>query len=50
MKLYTENYPAPNPRKVHIYLAEKGITNVERVHTKMAAKPGLAEKRLSNTA
>ena len=25
MKLYTENYPAPNPRKVHIYLAEKGI-------------------------
>ena len=34
MKLYTENYPAPNPRKVHIYLAEKGLT-VERVHTKM---------------
>src|SRR5436190_1138086 len=34
MKLYTENYPAPNPRKVHIYLAEKGIA-VERVHTKM---------------
>lgn len=35
MKLYTENYPAPNPRKVHIYLAEKGINSVERVHTKM---------------
>jgi glutathione S-transferase len=34
VKLYTENYPAPNPRKVHIYLAEKGLT-VERVHTKM---------------
>lgn len=34
MKLYTENYPAPNPRKVHIYLAEKGI-EVERVHTRM---------------
>lgn len=34
MKLYTENYPAPNPRKVHIYLAEKGL-NVDRVHTKM---------------
>src|SRR6201995_3478051 len=38
MKLYTENYPAPNPRKVHIYLAEKGIANVERVHTKMAER------------
>ena len=38
MKLYTENYPAPNPRKVHIYLAEKGIDGVERVHTKMAAR------------
>ncbi len=35
MKLYTENYPAPNPRKVHIYLAEKGIASVERVHTSM---------------
>src|SRR3954469_5735316 len=35
MKLYTENYPAPNPRKVHIYLAEKGIETVERVHTRM---------------
>jgi glutathione S-transferase len=35
MKLYTENYPAPNPRKVHIFLAEKGIDNVERIHTKM---------------
>ncbi len=35
MKLYTENYPAPNPRKVHIYLAEKGIEGVEWVHTKM---------------
>jgi len=34
MKLYTENYPAPNPRKVHIYLAEKGI-GIERVHVKM---------------
>jgi glutathione S-transferase len=25
MKLYNENNPAPNPRKVRIYLAEKGI-------------------------
>ena len=37
MKLYSENYPAPNPRKVHIYLAEKGLT-VDRVHTKMAER------------
>jgi glutathione S-transferase len=38
MKLYTENYPAPNPRKVHIYLDEKGIKNVERIHTRMAER------------
>ncbi|HJW39904.1 MAG TPA: glutathione S-transferase family protein [Rhizomicrobium sp.] len=39
MKLYTENYPAPNPRKVHIYLAEKGLSDtVGRVHTKMAER------------
>jgi len=37
VKLYTENYPAPNPRKVHIYLAEKGLT-LDRVHTKMAER------------
>ena len=37
MKLYTENYPAPNPRKVHIYLAEKGLS-VDRVHTKMTER------------
>ena len=37
MKLYSENYPAPNPRKVHIYLAEKGLT-VERVHIKMTER------------
>ncbi len=37
MKLYTENYPAPNPRKVHIYLAEKGLS-VDRVHTRMAER------------
>ena len=34
MKLYNENYPAPNPRKVRIYLAEKGL-NVELVHVSM---------------
>jgi glutathione S-transferase len=32
MKLYSENNPAPNPRKVRIFLAEKGITvPIERV-------------------
>jgi glutathione S-transferase len=30
MKLYNENNPAPNPRKVRIYLAEKGLA-VEQV-------------------
>ena len=34
MKLYNENYPAPNPRKVRIYLAEKGLS-VESVHVSM---------------
>jgi len=28
MKLYTENYPAPNPRKVRMYLAEKGLLDI----------------------
>lgn len=32
MKLYDENMPAPNPRKVRMFLAEKGITvPLERV-------------------
>jgi glutathione S-transferase len=30
LKLYNENNPAPNPRKVRIYLAEKGLA-VEQV-------------------
>jgi glutathione S-transferase len=34
VKLYNENYPAPNPRKVRIYLAEKGLS-VELVHVPM---------------
>ena len=39
MKLYTENYPAPNPRKVHMYLAEKGLgALVEMVRTPMAER------------
>ncbi len=32
MKLYNDDNPAPNPRKVRIYLAEKGLTvETERV-------------------
>ncbi len=34
MKLYNENYPAPNPRKVRVFLAEKGLS-VELVHVPM---------------
>lgn len=34
MKLYNENYPAPNPRKVRIHLAEKGLS-AELVHVSM---------------
>jgi len=34
MKLYDENMPAPNPRKVRIFLAEKGI-EVPRERVKM---------------
>jgi glutathione S-transferase len=34
MKLYNENYPAPNPRKVRIFLAEKQLS-VELVHVPM---------------
>jgi glutathione S-transferase len=34
MKLYNENMPAPNPRRVRIYLAEKGI-DVPLVHVDM---------------
>jgi glutathione S-transferase len=34
MKFYNEANPAPNPRKVRIYLAEKGI-EIPRVHVSM---------------
>ena len=37
MILYNENYPAPNPRKVRIFLAEKGL-QVELVHVPMAQR------------
>jgi glutathione S-transferase len=34
MKLYNEHNPAPNPRRVRIFLAEKGIT-IAQVHVPM---------------
>jgi glutathione S-transferase len=34
MKLYNENNPAPNPRRVRIYMAEKGIS-IPCVHVPM---------------
>jgi glutathione S-transferase len=34
MKLYNEHNPAPNPRRVRIFLAEKGLT-LELVHVPM---------------
>jgi glutathione S-transferase len=37
MILYNENYPAPNPRKVRIFLAEKGL-QLELVHVPMAQR------------
>ena len=49
MKLHTENYPAPNPRKVHIYLAEKGLT-VERVHTRMQERQHKAPEFLKKNS
>jgi len=50
LKLYTENYPAPNPRKVHIYLADKGIHDVERVHTRMMERMHKAPEFLAKNS
>ena len=37
MKFYNEDNPAPNPRKVRIFLAEKGI-EIPRVHVRMVKR------------
>lgn len=37
MRLYNENYPAPNPRKVRIFLAEKGL-KIDIEHVSMASR------------
>jgi glutathione S-transferase len=45
MKFYNEGNPAPNPRKVRIFLAEKGI-EIPRVHVKIMKREHKAPKFL----
>lgn len=49
MKLYNEHYPAPNPRKVRIFLAEKGIA-VDLVHVPMRERAHKAPEFLTKNA
>ena len=49
MKLYNENYPAPNPRKVRIFLAEKGI-GIDLVHVPMAQRAHKAAEFLAKNS
>jgi glutathione S-transferase len=49
MKLYGENNPAPNPRKVRIFLAEKGI-EVEQVRVKMRERAHKAPEFLAKNS
>ena len=49
MKLYNENYPAPNPRKVRIFLAEKGLS-VDLVHVPMRERAHKAPEFLAKNA
>jgi len=49
MKLYNENYPAPNPRKVRIFLAEKGIS-LDLVHVPMAQRAHKAGEFLAKNS
>ena len=49
MKLYNENYPAPNPRKVRIFLAEKGLS-VDLVHVPMRERAHKAAEFLAKNA
>ncbi len=52
MKLYDENMPAPNPRRVRIFLAEKGIAvprqrvaMMKREHKRRTSWPGIRSAR-----
>src|SRR5437868_7866989 len=49
MKLYDEHYPAPNPRKVRIFLAEKGLT-VDLVHVPMRERAHKAAEFMQKNA
>ena len=49
MKLYNENYPAPNPRKVRIFAAEKGLT-LDLVHVPMRERAHKAAGFLEKNA
>jgi glutathione S-transferase len=49
MKLYNENYPAPNPRKVRIFLAEKGL-HVDLVHVPMKDRAHKSPEFLSKNS
>jgi glutathione S-transferase len=49
MKLYNENYPAPNPRKVRMFLAEKGLT-VDLVHVPMRERAHKAPEFLARNS
>jgi glutathione S-transferase len=49
MKLYNEHYPAPNPRKVRMFLAEKGLT-LDLVHVPMRERAHKAAEFLAKNA
>ena len=49
MKLYNENYHAPNPRKVRIFLAEKGLT-LDLVHVPMAQRAHKASEFMAKNS
>ncbi|RYF30976.1 MAG: glutathione S-transferase, partial [Cytophagaceae bacterium] len=49
MRLYNENYPAPNPRKVRIFLAEKGL-KIDIEHVSMASRAHKSPDFLSKNA
>ena len=49
MKLYGAPYPAPNPRRVRIFLAEKGIDLLREAFTTLRTKLPNAELKIMGT-